>query len=190
MNVLLTHRPGGAYGHISESWLNALKATGHKVARWDGQLASWTTFRPDVYIGCSGHRQPIPHGQQRGGCRLAIHVNPHGRVNTGVNEPAESLRWVVEQRPQVVFGYGFQHHAELWGGWTANYGIPWCPMPNAGDATQFYPLDDPRDLKMCYIGGYWAYKAPIIDSYLLPLREHGLSIYGWGNWPGGTLGQT
>jgi hypothetical protein len=42
---------------------------------------------------------------------------------------------------------------------------------------------------MCYIGGYWAYKAPIIDSYLLPLREHGLSIYGWGNWPGGTLGQ-
>jgi len=183
MNVLLTHRPGGAYGHISEAWLNAFKATGHKVARWDGELSSWLAFRPAVYLGCSGHRQPIPHGQQRGGCRLAIHVNPHGPVNTGVNEPLVGLQWVAAQRPQVVFGYGFAHQAELWSGWTADYGIPWCPLPTAGDATAFYPRDSARDLDLCYIGGYWPYKAQVLDSYLLPLRADGLIIYGWGNWP-------
>ena len=104
MRVLLTHRPGGAYGHISEGWLNAFKHTGHDVVRWDGSTSSWESFNPNIYIGCSGHRQPIP--KHRKICRVAIHVNPFGGTNTGVNESQDAIDWVKEQKPDLVFGYG------------------------------------------------------------------------------------
>lgn len=188
MKVLLCHRPGGAFGYITDGWFNALRDKGHKVQRWDGLEPSWNDFNPDAYIGCSGHKQPIP---PRRNCKVAIHVNPYGPVNIqGINESEQNIRWTLNQKPDAVFGYGHEDDRLLWSYWTQKHGITWVPMPTAGDRIVFKqtrPLDD-RPLDVVYLGGRWAYKGLTIDSYLVPLlerKEVTYKLHGWGDWQPG-----
>ena len=195
MRILTTHRVGGAFGFITESWINALKDKNHVVARWDGSNDSWRDFKPDLYIGCSGHKQPIPANH---GAKIAIHVNPYGPVNiNGINESAQAIDWVKSMKPNVVFGYGFDEDSVYWQFWQQKLGIKWCPMPTAGDKTIFKITTDlnNRTNDLIYVGGKWSYKGVNIDSYLLPAvryiqgNGHKAEIYGWGDWkPGESRG--
>jgi hypothetical protein len=188
MRILICHRPGGAFGYITDSWINALLDRGHIVVRWDGNKASWDKFNPDLYIGCSGHRQPIPTERK---AKIAIHVNPYGPVEVkGINERQESIEWVLRQRPDVVFGYGFEDDRLLWDYWTSRHDIPWVPMPTAGDKVIYKMVVDPesRDTDVVYLGGKWDYKAETIDAFLTPVLEDtriSHKLYGWGSWSPG-----
>lgn len=196
MKVLLCHRPGGAFGYITDGWINALRDKGHDVRRWNGLEDAWHEFRPDIYLGSSGHKQPIP--AKRLGCKVAIHVNPCGPVNIeGIDETEENVRWTLNQKPNAVFGYGHEEDRIHWSNWTNKHGVQWVPMPCAGDRVMFHDnvpaADRPND--MVYLGGRWKYKGQTMDSYLLPaLRnnasEHKLkySVRGWGEWPPGVCG--
>lgn len=192
MKIMLCHRPDGAFGYITDGWQNALHDRGYEVRRWDGDAFSWREYQPDLYIGCSGHKQPIP--ANRNECQVAIHVNPCGPVNIdGINESQDNINWVVDQKPDVVFGYGHENDRLLWSGWTSSFGIKWVPMPCAADRVVFKQINslDERDIDLVYLGGRWKYKARTIDAYLLPvikeLRSSGKSveIRGWGDWPDG-----
>jgi hypothetical protein len=184
MKILVCHRPGGAFGFISDSWINAFRDKGHIAQRWDGNEQSWYKFNPDLYIGCSGHKQPIPHERS---AKVAIHVNPYGpTVINGVNESQDSIRWVLNQKPDVVFGYGQEEDALLWSYWTTKHGIKWIPQPTAGDKTLFSPskeIDKVYDI--VYLGGRWQYKGITIDEYLVPVLRNSKSykLHGWGDWP-------
>lgn len=182
MNVLLTHRPGGAYGYISDGWYNALRDKGHKVQRWDETVSTWRSFDPCLYIGCSGHKQPIP---PKGRCKIAIHVNPYGPVDIGgINESQENIRWTLRQHPDAVFGYGQEQDRMLWSYWTTKHNIQWVPMPTAGDRTIYKKLDCNKSIGLVYVGGRWEYKAKSIDAYLLPaLEKCDYEVRGWGGWP-------
>ncbi len=188
MRVLICHRPSAAFGYISDGWLNAMHDAGIAAERWDGKLETWSKFKPDLYLGCSGHRQPIP--AKRGSCKVAIHANPRCeiRIEPGINEAEEAVRWVHTQQPNAVFGYGFECQRKFWSGWD-KAGISWVPMPTGADAVVFKPTFRPRARDVVYLGGRWDYKAKSIDKFLLPLlqRPNGLSfkLYGWGNWPAG-----
>lgn len=188
MKVLLCNRPGGAFGYITDGWANALRDKGHKVQRYDGNENSWHDFAPDLYIGCSGHKQLIP---PRRNCKVAIHVNPYGPVNIqGINESEQNIRWTLNQKPDAVFGYGHEEDRLLWSNWTQKHGVPWVPMPTAGDRVifkQVRPLSD-RPLDVVYLGGRWAYKGLTIDAYLVPLllkNEVTYKLHGWGDWQPG-----
>ena len=181
MKVLICHRPGGAFGYISDGWVNAFTSSGITCQRWDGDQRTWDQFAPDLYIGCSGHRQPIP--KNRGNTKIAIHVNPYGAKSVpGIDENRTAIDWVSSHKPNAVFGYGFAHHSPYWSKWDAL----WVPMPTAGDAVIYHCLlGTQRDIKLGYLGGCWAYKAKTINAYLLPLTkdEPKLTIFGWGDWP-------
>jgi hypothetical protein len=183
MRVLLTHKPGGAYGYISESWLNTLRSAKINAMRWNGSPESWHAYDPDLYIGCSGHRQPIPKSRTK----IAIHVNPCGQKDLGqINESNESIKWTISQNPNVVFGYGFEKDRDYWSYWESKYGIKWVPMANAADITLFNKkYENNKKYDIVYVGGKWAYKSKSIDAYLLPLLTGGTltyKLYGWGEW--------
>lgn len=188
MKVLLCHRPGGAFAYITDGWLHALRDRGHTVDRWDGDLGSWNRFDPDLYIGCSGHRQPIPPKRR---AKIAIHVNPYGPVDLGgINEPEAAIRWTLTQKPDAVFGYGHEDDRLLWSYWPQKHGIPWVPMPTAADRMVFRqtaPLEG-RPYDVVYLGGRWAYKGRTIDAYLVPILKSGevsYKLHGWGDWQPG-----
>ena len=187
MRLLEWHRPGGAFGVITDSWINALRDKGHVVQRWNNVEASWHVFNPDLYIGCSGHRQSIP--TNRGSCKIALHVNPYGPIDIpGINESQDSINWVKAQSPDVVFGYGHANDEIFWRYWTDKLLIKWAPMPTAGDKVVFKQLQASKQYDLVYLGGHWAYKGLTIDKLLLPVLRSGLvnyKLYGWGDWPDG-----
>jgi len=188
MRILICHRPGGAFGYITDAWINALQmVSDFEVDRWNGQLQSWNRFKPDLYLGCSGHRQPVPAPDLRRNCKIAIHVNPYGpiEVKPSINERPEAIKWVKSTSPDAVYGYGLEKDRKYWEYWDRD-GIPWIPMACAGDATKFNPLAGDHSLDVVYVGGRWDYKAKSLDPFLLPvLRDRGLTKahYGWGAWP-------
>jgi len=189
MKILFTHRPGGAYAFISDGWMNACRAAGFTVARWDGAESSWNAYDPDIYVGCSGHRQPIPAERR---AKVAIHCNPFGPRDLGpINESQNAIAWTNVQRPAAVFGYGHELDRVYWEHWTTKLGIPWVPMPNAGDSTIYKKVDDNDRYDIVYLGGRWDYKAKNIDKYLLPILKrtnsvgctYSYKVCGWGGWP-------
>lgn len=184
---MLCARPAAAFGYITDGWANALRDRGHEVARWDGEPASWRSYGHHLYIGCSGHKQPIPKDRD---CKVAIHVNPYGPVKVkGIDEPQEGRAWTLAQRPDAVFGYGLERDRFLWSYWTEKHGVPWVPMATAGDVTQFSrSAESARRHDLVYLGGRWPYKGKTIDKYLIPvIRSAGVSsrVHGWGEWPDG-----
>jgi len=185
MRILLVHRPGGAFGYISDSWMNAFRDKGHTVQRWDANQESWNNFDPDIYIGCSGHKQPIPKSRR---AKIAIHVNPFGPTNIhGINESQQNIGWVREQKPDLVFGYAHETDRLLWSYWQDRLGIPWVPLATAGDKVLFNNENADRKLDLIYLGGRWEYKSKTIDPYLLPVLKTGLKykVHGWGDWQRG-----
>lgn len=189
MRILTTQRVGGAFGYITDSWISALRDMGHVAERWDGLEASWHQFGPDLYVGCSGHKQPIP--ANRGDTKVAIHVNPYGQASIkGIDESKESIDWVAKQKPNVVFGYGQDRDRAYWSRWESVLGIKWVPLPTAGDKLLFRLttsiVDRPYDI--VYLGGRWPYKGKIIDKFLLPVLMSPAiksKLHGWGDWPPG-----
>lgn len=186
MKVLICHRPGGAFGYISDGWVNCLRHKGHAVQRWDGQASSWNNFDPDLYIGCSGHKQPVPSVRR---AKVAIHVNPWGPVDIGgINESEANIRWTLDKKPDTVYGYGYQQDELLWSYWQQKGSVPWTPMPTAGDSVLFHMNADrkERPLDVVYLGGRWTYKSMTIDKFLFPvLRASNFKLHGWGDWPQG-----
>lgn len=194
MRVLVCHRPPAAFGYISDGWINAIRAAGYVAERWDGKRESWDNFQPDLYIGCSGHRQPIPLVKERGLAKIAIHVNPYCDTNIdGINETQDAINWTLKQQPDCVFGYGHDSDRHYWGHWTSKHQIPWAPMPTAGDSTIYRDFKMLRDIDVGYVGGYWPYKAKNLDKYLRPAlddnnnelvaKSYILEARGWGDWP-------
>ncbi len=184
MNVLMCHRVGGAWGFITDGYVNALRDKGHRVARWDGQIDSWYDFNPQLYIGCSGHKQPIPPKRNT---KVAIQVNPYGPIKIdGISESEENIRWTLNQNPDAVFGYGHSDDEILWAYYEKRHKIPWVPMPNAGDKTIFKRnATNKKTYDIVYLGGRWPYKAITIDAYLIPTLKASSSykLHGWGEWP-------
>lgn len=181
MKVMLTHRPGGAYAFISDGWQNALNSSDINCERWDGTKEHYNRFKPDLYIGCSGHRQPIEL-IDRSITSVAIHVNPYSETNTGVNEPKNTIDWVINNKPNVVFGYGHDGVKALWSHWEVKHGIKWVPMPTGGDAVLYHKGNKAIDIG--YLGGFWQYKGKVISKYLFPVIDSvNVKLHGWGNWP-------
>jgi hypothetical protein len=185
MRVLFCSRVGGAWSFITDGMINALRDIGIIADRWDGKRYSWDAFYPDLYIGCSGHRQDIPNDRK---CKVAIHVNPYGptKIEPNINESQDAINWVKAIKPDTVFGYGHETDRHYWSFWD-KIGMPWVPMATAGDATIFNIANGEHDkYDIGYVGGRWPYKAKNIDAYLFPvLRDTTIShmIRGWGTWP-------
>jgi hypothetical protein len=189
----MCRRAGRAFGYITDGWINCLRDKGHTVQRWDGQQSSWDQFDPDLYIGSSGHKDPVPLKRR---AKVALHVNSWGPIGIdtanesreNISESRENIAWVLARNPDVVFGYGFAKDQELWRDWTHRGGIPWVPMPTAGDRIAFQHVMSQRMFDFVYLGGRWPYKSHTLDKYLLPLLQLPLTyaISGWGTWPPNT----
>lgn len=156
-----------------------------KAKFWDGKnQKEFLEYDPDLYIGCSGHRQKIPAKRR---CKVAIHVNPWGTkltplFNVNINETEDAIKWTLNQKPDAVFGYGHQEDEKTyWSKWTN-----WVGIATAGDATIYYPDKQEVDYKIAFFGGRWGYKGNNIDKWLLPVikKLNCVAIHGWGGWQG------
>lgn len=194
MKILLCDGIGAAFKYIMGGWKNAFTHAGHQFKTWDGTTASWLSYKPDIYIGATAFKQKILSKSQRGKTKVVLHANPccdtsiRGKDGDSfrlINETAVNVKWAVAQKPDVVFGYGFEQHRKYWFHWEGKHRIKWVPMPTGGDLTFFKPSKAEKSLDISYVGGYWGYKAHNMDQYLIPLLDTDPSyeIGGWSDWP-------
>ena len=190
MKILVVKPQGGAFLYITKGFINAFRSIGCEAEFWDGNIQSFKSFNPDLYIGCSGHRQQVPSNYSG---KIAIHVNPYGDklepfFGVDINEPKNAIEWTVKQNPDVVFGYGLDADGKTyWKNWVNELGIKFVGLPTAGDATLYYPDARNNNYKLAFLGGRWPYKANNIDKWVVPLiRKAGdkIAISGWGGWQG------
>jgi hypothetical protein len=193
MRILFVNNPNGlgAFQYITQGLINALIVSGHIVQRWDGTLNSWNNFDPDMYCGASGHRQQIPTITNRKKTIIGIHVNPWGNKKIGsvdngpiIDEPQEAVSWTINQKPNFVYCYCSDTFTD---DYFTNYkknGIKVIGLPAAADTTIYQPTNviNEYNCDIGWVGGYWPYKAKMMDKYLLPLfNKYNCRIYGWGN---------
>lgn len=171
---------------ITQGYINAFRDIGIDARYWDGNLRTFTAFKPDLYIGSYGHKRELPRNRN---FKLALHVNPYGPKKldkihgVDINSNKNDIDWVIRQGPDVVFGYGHQDDFEdYWQYWTLRHNIPFVGLPCAGDSTLYYP-DGKKTRDAAYLGGRWPFKAHKIDKWLLPVTSK-IDIKGWGNWKG------
>lgn len=185
---------GGAFNYITRGFINAFNAIGCDARYWDGTNDSFEAFQPNLYIGCSGHRQIIPQ-KFKSKTKVAIHVNPYGQVKlekvhgVDINETQDAINWTIAQKPNAVFGYGHQDDfKKYWLNWTTKHGIPFVGVPTAGDATLYWPEKKECDYDIAYLGGYWPFKGHKLNEWLMPvIKDVGVALMGWGGW-GNTKG--
>lgn len=181
----------GAFQYVTQGIINAFNAAGHQASRWDGSQQQWDLFKPDLYLGCSGHRQNIP--TNRGHTKIGIHVNPYsdnkiGSVDGGptIDESQSAIDWTVNQKPDFVFGYVSNTYIPTYfGHWTSRHGIKVLEMMCAADTTIYKPHAHSKQFEcdIAWVGGYWGYKAKMLDIYLKPLFDkYKTKLFGWGGW--------
>lgn len=187
MKVIIAEPNGGAFLYIVNGFKNAFNDIGCETILWSGDEKVFKDFDPDLYIGCSGHRKQIPSGYKG---LIAIHVNPFGdRLEpihgVDINETKDAIEWTLNQRPNVVFGYGLNEEYEtFWKNWEKN-NVKFVGCPTAGDATLYKPNKIEVDYKIAFLGGRWPYKSHNLNSWLVSLFDRfpkHIAVYGWGGW--------
>lgn len=188
MRVMVVKPQGGAFLYIARGFINSFNDSGMEAKFWDGDDNSFYEFNPDLYIGCSGHRQQVPPNWNG---KKAIHVNPFGKrlepmFGVDINETRDAINWTLNQNPDVVFGYGLDSDSSTyWNSWTKY--VPFVGCPTAGDVTEYYPDKIEVDYKVAFLGGRWGYKGNNINKWLVPVIDKmgdKISIKGWGGWQG------
>lgn len=190
MKILVVKPNGGAFYYITKAFINAFNDIGCNAMFWDGDEKFFNDFKPDLYIGASGHRQNIPKNYNG---KIAIHVNPYGVKldpinNVDINESQDAINWTIKNHPDIVFGYGHQDDSKTyWRDWYAKHSIKFVGVPTAGDVIEYYIDKKQCDYKIAYFGGRWPYKGHNIDKWLVPVLDK-LSkiskVHGWGGWQG------
>jgi len=187
MKIQACSPDGGAFKYILDGLGNSFRAAGHEFRN-----VQKVTNDFDLYLGCSGWRQDIPRKSDRRG-KVGIHVNPYGPRKVGsvdggpvIDEPKKAIEWTLQQKPDFVYCYCSDTFIpEYYGYYTSRHGIPVVSMSTAADITVYKP--QPKNPEFAcdigWVGGYWPYKAHMLDPYLVPLLKlHKCKIYGWGGW--------
>lgn len=192
LRILCCNPNGGAFFYVTKGWEAAFKALGHQFERWNGTDAHLKSYKPHMYLGCSGWRQNFPKwAKDAYGTRVAIHVNPWGSTSLQpkhINEAQGAIDWVTAQNPDFLYCYGIEADIKhMWNKWESNI-CAVIPMPTGGDAVTYHPVAvDPKyKCDVGFVGGRWAYKAKNINKYLMPVfNKLNSQVYGWGGWPKG-----
>lgn len=92
---------------------------------------------------------------------------------------------ILSTNPDFVFTPGTKSMLRFYEEWV-NHGAKLVSLPLACD-TQVYYKDAPQvrefnNIKMAFVGGYWAEKAKQFDKYLRPFEDQ-LSVFGYCAWP-------
>lgn len=74
---------------------------------------------------------------------------------------------------------------DYYGHYLTKHGIPIVCMPTAADILVYKPMPPERQFTgdIGWVGGYWGYKAKMLDKYMKPLMaKYNCRVYGWGGW--------
>lgn len=202
MKILICNDGYHAMYYIRLGLARAFTALGHDVVMWQkDQKATHDAFdelEPDLFIGQTYNLTDsiIEAIMERPHLKVICKAGDWGMdVNTdkykilmATEEEKDKVLKLKEQTGQPEFLYIYYHPdyiSQTHKGWI-DAGISVHSIINACDVFDYTggQILDEFKSDICFIGGYWNYKAIEIDQYLLPIcNKYHTKIFGNSPWP-------
>ena len=204
MKFLFEQPVGGEIFRL-QGFANALTSMGHECYFWQNTQPAYDVFdiiNPDVFIGttfninkaiieCVSERpnlKVILKGSNFGESNKYIDLGKYPIVSAQKYE-IENIKYMLDKtgRPNYIFCHYHDKDLErTMGFWTKELGIKTVALPNAADILMYNKGTYRQELAsdVCFVGGYWPYKAINLDRLIVPLcNKKNLNIKIWGNQP-------
>jgi hypothetical protein len=189
-------RSGAGY-YVVQGRKNAVEALGWEMLLWDGTRPEQTfeEFQPDLYIADVRMRHRVPSRVRKKETAVAAAVDQWAdpwaypeNARQGYRTKWRDVRWIRKLDPDLLFHHTSPLGIERgWNKWETKEGRRVLSLPLAGDSIRHVDpgFDPDYDCDICFVGGYWANKAPGLHDYLLSYASrYRTVIYGRG-WPDG-----
>lgn len=205
MKILIGSDGYTAHYYIRMGLGKAFTAVGHEVIMWQMNQKpvndAFDEFEPDLFIGQTFNFKPsiINAIKERPNMKVVCKAGDWGTMSKQIDRERFQMLFASEEeiantiklktecgKPDYVYiHYPAEYVEQSHGYWTQN-GVQAYSQLLAADVFtytngQFNP-DFQSDIT--FIGGYWPYKAQVLDPYLLPLcKKYQVKIFGNGIWP-------
>lgn len=208
LKILIAH--DGYHAHYFErvGWINAFASSNFiEVAscnvKKDAMIRIFDAFEPDIFIGQlynldsatvkSIRKRPHLKVALRAGEWSDFEIDSRFNILKTTEEDIQSLELLQKTTGQPVFV--FTHYEQESVDKTHSFfkekmGIPAYGITLSADVNTYLggQYNDTLACDIGFVGGYWPYKAQVIDKYLLPLcwpiDKYNVKIFGNQGWSG------
>jgi hypothetical protein len=204
MKILIAN--DGFHAHYYErlGWTNAFRAAGIECRMYDCKTTPafpiYDSYEPDIFIGqlynldratlkCIQSRPHLKVALRAGEFSTFSHVNLN--ILSVTNEELGQLKLLRESTggPNFIYSHYLQHDIEkTHKNFYDYFGIKLVGIPMGADVHTYYQgsYNSTLACDLAFVGGYWPYKAQILDFFLLPLLsefKYSAKIFGNQPWP-------
>ena len=192
MKILISSDGTHAHFYQRVAWANAFNSCGMQAMLWDCKNSSafdaFDTFEPDLFLGqtynltedvvkCIKERPWLKVGLRAGDWGDQTPEIDHNRFNilTCSQQEIHALKSLQQETGQVKFVH--IHYAPEAISVTHNsfesIGIKPISLMMCADVLSYRQaiFDPTLSCDIGFVGGYWPYKAQVLDPYLMPLLE-------------------
>ena len=208
MKVMISSDGGHAHFFQRSAWANAFRACNIEAHLWDCKnvtaFDAFDTIQPDVFLGQSYNLDDATI--------KCIYERPHMKVGLRAGDWGDWEKLIDKNKFNVLFcsnkekemlkklkdetgkpDFVHIHYNEKAVKQTHNYfesiGIKPISLMMCADTTIYSQavFDEKLACDIGFVGGYWPYKAQVMDKYLLPLLDpmgkYSCKIFGNQAWP-------
>jgi hypothetical protein len=207
MKVLISNDTKSAHYYIRMGIAKALTACNHSVIMWDIHKKAvndaFDEFEPDLFIGQTYNVNRVLRNaiDERPHMKVVMKASEWGTVSDKINLQQYPILVANDREKREILSlhertgkpdYIFVHYhpdaiPETHAYWI-KYGIRAEAQLNAADIFEFTRGQIIPEFRsdIAFAGGYWPYKAVVLDKYLMPIcrrDEYNIKIYGNSTWP-------
>lgn len=205
MKILIGNDGYSAHYYIRLGLGRAFTACGHEVIMWQYNQKpvhdAFDELEPDIFISQTFNLTPTivraimerPHlrvickSGDWGQTKKEINQNEYS-VLFATNEEIDTVLKLKEQTGQPDYVYIHYHpdYIQRTHGEWIKHGVTAYSQLSASDIFAYTGgrRTAEFDCDICFIGGYWDYKARMLDKYIIPLcKDYRVKIFGNSNWP-------
>lgn len=190
MRILIASDGINAHYPQRLSWLNAFSACGHTAALWDIKAVSafdaFDQLQPDLFMGQSYNldQSTIKCIHERPHMKVALRAGDWGEQESEVDKTKYNILFCSQKEKDVLKklkdetgkpDFVHIHYSDDSVKKTHNHfetiGIKSVSLMMCADPTVYAnaKFDNNLECDIGFVGGYWPYKAQVMDKYLTPL---------------------
>jgi len=209
MKILISSDGLHAHFYQRSAWAKAFEAIGIQAELWDCKhvpaFHAFEQFEPDLFLGQSYNLDPalIKCIKNRPHLRVGLRAGDWGTHEAEVDKSKYNILFASQQekdlikklkdetrQPEFVHIHYDEDAIKVTHNFWEDAGIPVLSLMMCADVHEYLnsSFDPGLQCDIGFVGGYWPYKAQIMDAFLMPLcypvGKYNIKIFGNQPWTG------
>lgn len=206
MKIMISNDGPTAHYYIRKGWAQAFTYAGHDTVIWNinekSAFEAFSEFEPDILITQTYNlnRAIIKNIESRPHMFVAMRTGENSeysdiykKIYPILNASEEEISLIRELRdscgrPDFLFSHYHQDEINITHSRWTDDNFKVVGLMNAANLFDYVKGQEQEKYKtdLCFVGGYWPYKAITLDKYILPLCSGKYKIRIFGNQPWNT----